>query len=151
MNNVLIVSIIAVVFTQLIKVPFFYYKTGEWSWNIALRTGSMPSSHSAFVVALCSATGHVSGYDSSAYAISFVLAAITIHDAVMVRGESGKQARVINHLTDEIQLVFKSLNITEPRDYREKQLRELIGHTTSEVLGGVICGLLITFIYFSLV
>lgn len=148
MNDVVAVSILCMVIAQAVKIPFYYVKTGEWSLSIAFSTGSMPSSHTAVVVGLASSVGNISGTESVSFAIALVFAAITIHDAVKVRGESGKQARVINSLSTELTLLYKSLDLTNAKEFREQNLKELIGHTYSEVLGGIIVGLFVTYIYF---
>ncbi len=148
MNDVVVVSILCMVIAQAVKIPFYYVKTGEWSLSIAFSTGSMPSSHTAVVVGLASSVGKISGTESVSFAIALVFAAITIHDAVKVRGESGKQARVINSLSTELTLLYKSLDLTNDKEFREQNLKELIGHTYSEVLGGIIVGLFVTYIYF---
>ncbi len=148
MNDVVVVSILCTIIAQAVKIPFYYVKTGEWRLSIAFSTGSMPSSHTAVVVGLASSVGHISGTDSTSFAIALVFAAITIHDAVKVRGESGKQARVINSISTELTLLYKSLDLTNAKEFREQNLKELIGHTYSEVLGGIIMGLFVTYIYF---
>ncbi len=147
-NDIIAVSFLCMVVAQVIKIPFYYLKTGEWNKQIVFSTGSMPSSHAAVVVGLASATGQTVGFDSPSFAIAFVFAAITIHDAVKVRGESGKQAKAINSLTTELSLLYQSLNMSADRYKREQNLKELIGHTYSEVLGGILTGLLVTYIYF---
>ncbi len=147
-NDILVIAFLCMLVAQLIKVPFYFLKTGKWNFEIAFSTGSMPSSHTAVVVGLASATGQTVGFSSPEFAIAFVFAGIIIHDAVKVRGESGKQAKVINNLTSELTLLYKSLNMTTDKQDREQNLKELIGHTYSEVFGGVLVGLLVTYIYF---
>ncbi len=148
MNDIVIVAILCMLVAQVIKIPFFYIKTGKWSMGIAFSTGSMPSSHTAVVVGTAIATAYETGVDSAVFGVAFVYAAITIHDAVKVRGESGKQAQVINIITRELQLLYESLDLQKDRAYREKKLKELIGHTHSEVLGGIVTGILVAYIYF---
>ncbi len=148
MNNVVIVAILCMIIAQVIKIPFYYIKTGKWSYQIAFSTGSMPSSHTAVVVGTAIATAHETGVESAVFGVALVYATITIHDAVKVRGESGKQAQVINIITRELHLLYESLDLQKGREYREKKLKELIGHTYSEVLGGIITGVLVAYIYF---
>lgn len=150
MNNALMAALWAMFLAQWVKVPIWYYKKGEWSWSIVTSTGSMPSSHSAFVCALATGVGIVDGVKSTTFAIAVVFALITIHDAIKVRGESGKQAKVINHLVNDIAALYNTLNIKEQKQ-RDAKLKELIGHTSSEVVGGIIFGISIAFIYFYLV
>ena len=55
---------------------------------------------------------------------------------------------MINSLSTELTLLYKSLDLTNAKEFREQNLKELIGHTYSEVLGGIIVGLFVTYIYF---
>lgn len=148
MNDIVIVAFLCMIIAQVVKIPFYYIKTGKWNFAIALSTGSMPSSHTAVVVGTAIATAFQAGLDSAVFGVALVYASITIHDAVKVRGESGKQAQVINIITRELQLLYESLDLQKGRAYREKKLKELIGHTYSEVLGGVVTGALVAYIYF---
>ena len=97
------------------------------NWRqVLFGTGGMPSSHSAFVSALC-----VSIYASSGLTVSFLLAlgfaVITIRDAVGVRQEVGHHARVLNQLITE-----QGLNIPP--------LPVKTGHKPIEVFVGIIVG-----------
>ncbi len=150
MNHILISALWAMILAQWLKVPLLYIKKGVWDWQISISTGSMPSSHSSFVVALATAVGLSEGFDSAVFAVACVFALITVHDAIKVRGESGKQAKVINDLVADLSSLYVTLNIKEQKE-REKKLKELIGHTTSEVVGGVILGIVVASIYFYLI
>ena len=67
------------------------------------------------------------------FAIALVLATVVMYDARGVRQESGKQARVLNQM---LQTVFTGHPITDA------ELKELIGHTTLQVLVGGVIGIL---------
>ncbi len=150
MNDILIASLWSMILAQWLKVPILYFKKGEWDWQIFVSTGSMPSSHSSFVVALATSVGIVEGFDSAVFAVACVFALITVHDAIKVRGESGKQAKVINDLVAELGNVYKLLNLKTQKE-REQKLKELIGHTTTEVVGGIVLGIFVATFYFYLV
>ncbi len=75
---------------------------------------------------------------------------ITIHDAVMVRGESGKQAVVINELVMMVDELGQSINPKNAKEVRQDKLKTLIGHTGTEVLAGLILGIVWPIIYFLL-
>lgn len=49
------------------------------------ETGGMPSSHSAFVSALCTAAGLTEGFSSTLFLVSAGFSAIIIHDAIHIR------------------------------------------------------------------
>src|SRR5437763_4808905 len=92
----------------------------------------MPSSHSALVTALATATGRVAGFGSAAFAITVVLASIVMYDAAGVRRAVSLQARILNQMIDE---AFQG------HPFAEKRLRELIGHTPIQVIVGGLLGI----------
>lgn len=151
MNEILFVAIMGMVLAQLIKFPIYYLKHGKVYPPIILSTGSMPSSHTSFVVSLATAIGISSGTDSAVFAVAVVFAMITLHDAVKVRGESGKQAVVINELVLMVDELGQSINPKNDREVRQDKLKTLIGHTGSEVLAGLILGVVWPTIYFLLI
>ena len=61
-------------------------------------SGGMPSSHSATVCGLTTAAGLKYGAGSFEFAISFILSMVVMYDAVGVRQETGKQARLLNSI-----------------------------------------------------
>ena len=61
-------------------------------------SGGMPSSHSATVCALVTATCYEYGAGSFEFAISLILAIIVMYDAMGVRRETGIQAQVLNDM-----------------------------------------------------
>lgn len=151
MNQILFVAIMGMVFAQLLKFPIYYMKYGKVYPQIILSTGSMPSSHTSFVISLATAIGFSEGTDSAVFALAVVFAMITLHDAVMVRGESGKQAMVINELVQMVDELGQSMNPKNDKQERQAKLKTLIGHTGSEVLAGLALGIVWPIIYFVLI
>ena len=98
-------------------------------------TGGMPSAHSSSVVAVATAVGLFYGFLSIISLISMSLAIVTMFDAAGVRRAVGKQAKVLNKMTDELY---------ERGQIGETRLKELLGHTPMEVLAGAFLGLIIT-------
>ena len=76
------------------------------------------------------------GVGSVAFAISFILAVIVIHDARGVRLEAGKQAKILNHLLHD-------LREGGLHPMSDTQLKELVGHTPLQVFVGSLLGILI--------
>ena len=148
MNHILIASLLSMVFAQVVKVPIYYYKKRKFRPSMMFSTGSMPSSHTAFVVTMVIMTGFIEGLNSSIFAVATIFALITIHDAVKVRGESGKQAKIVNQLVSDFTGMYEMMNLKTPVERTEK-LKELIGHTTAEVFGGLVSGIIIALIYIS--
>lgn len=105
--------------------------------------GGMPSSHSALVVALAISTGHQCGVHSSDFAIAAAFAAVVMYDAMGVRRAAGEQAKIINQMVDEWldKTYWKDKNLPQI-----KQLKEMLGHTPLEVIGGIIVGVVVSLI-----
>lgn len=100
--------------------------------------GGMPSSHTSTVVALAISIGFYQGLASAEFALAMIFAIIVIHDAVGVRLETGKQAKVLNTMMFESE-AFKDLDF-------EKQLKEYVGHTPSQALAGAIVGIIVSIV-----
>lgn len=96
--------------------------------------GGMPSTHTAGVAALSTSVGLTQGFNSALFAIALVLTIIVIFDAQVVRRASSRQAKVLNKLIEDI--YFK-------RGIKEESLKELLGHTPVEVLGGIVLGVVV--------
>jgi acid phosphatase family membrane protein YuiD len=138
-NRVLISAFLAWAIAQLSKTIYELFRQRKLVVSRLVSSGGMPSSHSALVTGLATATGRLDGVGSTAFAISVVLAGIVMYDAAGVRRAVSLQARILNQMLDE---AFAG------RPIAEKRLRELIGHTPVQVfvggLLGIIVGLLVT-------
>jgi acid phosphatase family membrane protein YuiD len=133
-NQVLLSALIPWSLAQIVKVPLEYFSTKRWNWSLLLRAGGMPSSHSALVAGACHAIGLRAGFSSPMYAISFVLAMIVIYDATGIRRQAGKHAEIINAMIEDL---------ATGHPLQQEKLREVLGHTPLEAVGGTILGLLI--------
>ncbi len=136
-NRVLIAALIAWGTAQIIKVPIQYLRWHRWSWAPLFTVGGMPSSHSALIVGATNAVGLYFGYASPIFAIGVALAMIVTYDAAGVRRQAGMHAERINVLFDEL---------LQGHIWDEDELREVLGHTPLEVLGGILWGLAVTII-----
>lgn len=133
-NRILISGIIAWSLAQIIKVPLNYLTERRWDWALLLRAGGMPSSHSALVTAVAHTIGLFSGFDTPVYALAVAIAIIVIYDATGIRRQAGKHAEVINAMVRDL---------THGHPLQEERLREVLGHTPLEALGGMLLGLLV--------
>jgi len=136
-NRVLMAALVAWSLAQIIKLPLHYMLHHEWNWALLLSAGGMPSSHSALVTGAFMAVGLQEGFNTPLFAVAFVLAMIVVYDATGVRRAAGDQARVINLMIDEL---------LTGHPLAEKELKEVLGHTPREVLGGIILGLVIAYL-----
>ena len=135
-NQVFIACFLAWFIAQLIKVVLTYFFENRFDASRFVGSGGMPSSHTSFVTSLATAVGLVSGYESSEFALSLILALVVMYDAAGVRRSVGKQAQILNAIIDDFQKHRKD-------PLNEERLKELIGHTPIEVFAGAILGILI--------
>ncbi len=126
-------SLLSWAVAQVIKVLITWWMDKKFDWRRCFGMGGMPSSHSAFVFSMALMCGLQEGFSSAVFAVSFMLMAIVIYDALGVRAETGKQGAVLNQLIREV--------LIEGKPITEDRLKELVGHTPLEVLGGVLVGL----------
>jgi acid phosphatase family membrane protein YuiD len=80
------------------------------------------------------AIGLYHGLDNPLFALGVAITMIVIYDAAGVRMQAGIHAQRINVLFNE--LLHGHL-------VDEKELREVIGHTPLEVVGGILLGLVV--------
>jgi uncharacterized protein len=131
-NRVLLISLAACLLTQAMKLVIELVKNQKLNFRVLVETGGMPSSHSALVVALASEVGLNSGWKSTEFAIATVVAFIVMYDAAGVRQAAGKQARILNQITDEF--------FAGKHELAETRLKELLGHTPVQVIVGAAMG-----------
>lgn len=124
---------------QGIKVLISLWLDKKLDWRRCFGMGGMPSSHSAFVFSLMLSIAVKETVASTDFALAFALAAVVIYDAMGVRRETGKQGEVLNQILSQV--------LVEGKPITEKQLKELVGHTPLEVIGGVIVGSLVTLFF----
>ncbi|WP_028549368.1 divergent PAP2 family protein [Paenibacillus sp. UNC451MF] len=142
MNRALTTALFTVGLAQLAKVPLAYQQTGKLDWSNLLRTGGMPSSHSAGVASLASYVALKRGVTSIHFATASMLGLIVMFDAMGIRRQAGIIATEVNDLGDTVaQLAEKDPSLSHEK--REKQLEERLGHLPQEVLGGALIGVLI--------
>jgi acid phosphatase family membrane protein YuiD len=131
-NGILIIALTAWGIAQALKVPMEYFRTRKWSWAMLMAAGGMPSSHSALIVGATQAIGLYHGYDDPLFALGVVVTMIVTYDAAGVRRQAGMHAERINLLFEEL---------LHGHIWDEEELREVLGHTPLEVVGGILLGL----------
>lgn len=131
-NHILVAAFLAWAAAQISKTVYECIRFREIKFSRLVSSGGMPSSHSALVTGLATATGRLTGLDSPAFAIAAVLAGIVMYDAAGVRRAVSIQARILNQMIDD---AFQG------KPFAEKRLRELIGHTPVQVFVGALLGI----------
>ena len=135
-NRIFVSAVLGWFIAQVLKTIIHLFLTKQFVAERMIGSGGMPSSHSATVCALATATGMVYGGGSFEFAIAVILAIIVMHDAMGVRRETGIQAKVINEMLEVFTNMGKKMSA-------EEKLKEFVGHTPLQVLAGAILGILI--------
>ncbi|MBI9050653.1 MAG: divergent PAP2 family protein [Anaerolineaceae bacterium] len=128
-NYPLLSGLIAWLLAQALKPVVYFLVHRDWHWGLWLSPGGMPSSHSSLMVATTVSIGLFDGFDSAAFAIAVPISMIVIYDAAGVRRQAGFHAQRINYLIKELLAGHQISDV---------QLKEVIGHSPLEVVGGTI-------------
>ena len=136
-NKIFMTTLSAWIIAQTVKVTIGVVRQKKFDFRWFVGTGGMPSSHAAGASCLATAVGLEYGFNSVYFALAAAFALVVMFDAQGVRRASGKQARILNKITEDI---YWQGRIDESR------LRELIGHTPFEVIVGFLLGVLIAFL-----
>ena len=107
-------------------------------FGILVQQRGMPSSHSSLVVSAMISIGLNLGFDSPLFGLATALAMIVVYDAAGVRRQAGIQAQKINQLIEEL---------LSGHPISEEQLKEVLGHTPSQVFAGIFLGIIISLSY----
>lgn len=135
-NKAFLAGLIAWFVAQVSKTIIYLIVNKKLRLERMFGGGGMPSSHSATVSGLCTATGMLYGGGSIEFAVTFCLAMIVMYDAMNVRMETGRQGKVLNDMLEIFQNMGKSIS-------PEERLKELVGHTPTQVLAGCLTGILV--------
>lgn len=136
-NRILLAGITGWASAQVLKAVIHAILTKDFSIERLFGDGGMPSGHSATVSAMAMKSLMIYGAGSFEFAISAMLAIIVMHDAMGVRLETGKQAKIINEM---MELLTKKDFV---KAFSEDKLEEFVGHTPVQVGAGCVLGLLI--------
>ncbi|MFW5713822.1 MAG: divergent PAP2 family protein [Brevefilum sp.] len=137
-NPVFFACLLASIMAQILKLPLEYLRTKQWDWSLIFGTGGMPSSHSAVVTAAAVSVGHYVGFDTPMFGLAFAIATVVVYDATNIRRQAGFHAQQINRIVKE---VFQG-KVKPVKELQE--LREVLGHSWAEALGGIALGILVS-------
>jgi len=133
-NKIFITTLSAWIIAQALKVTMGFLREKKFDFRWFVGTGGMPSSHTAGASCLATTIGYAYGFDSAYFALAASFAIVVMFDAQGVRRASGRQARILNKITEDIYWQGR---------IHEGRLREFIGHTPVEVFAGMLLGIAI--------
>ena len=134
-NDILMCALTSFAIAQFLKVMIDWAVNRNFNFRRTFGMGGMPSSHTAFLVALTSMIALREGMGSTSFALSAAITMVVVYDAMGVRLQTGKQSKVINRILHRM--------LVEGQPLGDADLQELIGHTSTEVFFGAVIGLFI--------
>lgn len=145
-NPIFLSAVFSLLIAQFVKalINVFRYRSRSFKDVVVTlfwKTGGMPSSHSALVVALVTSIGIVEGADTSVFILALFFALVVIRDAMGVRRSAGLQARSLNVLGKELS---NRLGIAF------HPVKEVQGHSPAQVLAGSLLGFFIALAFCTL-
>lgn len=139
-NRMLLSSLYSWAAAQILKTIIYWVTNKKLDLHRIVGDGGMPSGHSATVTALATTAAIEYGLDSPVFAIAAILAIVVMHDAMGVRLEAGKHAKIINEMNEFMhRMVNDDIKV-------EAKLKEFVGHTPLQVFFGAILGLVMAII-----
>ena len=112
--------------------------TTEEALEWLVRSGGMPSGHSASFFGATTVIGLAEGFSSTIFALALCMTIIIIYDAMNVRYAVGEQGKILNEIVEH----------HGHKRHGEKKLKVVEGHTLPQVVVGavigVVCGLLVS-------
>ena len=133
-NKIFMTTLSAWVIAQVLKVSIGVMLQKKFDFRWLVSTGGMPSAHAAGASCLACSIGFEYGFNSVYFALAASFAIVVMFDAQGVRRATGRQARILNKITEDIYWQGR---------FDEGRLRELIGHTPIEVIAGFLLGIII--------
>lgn len=133
-NDILKVVILSFIIAQLIKVLSYSIRKKSLYLHGFFESGGLPSGHSAIVASLTAMVYFRESFSTLFYVCLF-FSLIIMYDAVGVRQETGKQAKVLLSIVKRL----KIKNVPS--------LKVFVGHNLLEVLLGAVVGVLVAVIF----
>jgi uncharacterized protein len=145
-NDIFLSAVFSLLIAQFIKSIVLIFKARAKSFRDVIatflwKTGGMPSSHSALAISIAASIAIVDGPNTSLFILALFFALVVIRDAMGVRRAAGLQAKALNQLGKEL---ASKLGIAF------HPVREVHGHSPSEVIVGGLLGFFIALAFCTL-
>lgn len=125
---------------QCLKIVIDLVVQKKISFKSLWTSGGFPSTHGGITASITTLMRLLYGYESPEFAIAFCFSFLFWYDAVNVRYEAGQHASYINRISEELDDIFDLWG-------KMVLLKERLGHTFIEVVGGVLIGITLTIMW----
>ncbi|XP_076903490.1 uncharacterized protein LOC143558554 [Bidens hawaiensis] len=133
-NPTFVSGFFAWLMAQSLKVVLHFCFDKKLDLRIMCSSGGMPSSHSSLCTALTTSVAICHGVADSLFPVCLGFTLIVMYDAIGIRRHAGMQAQVLNLIVEDL---FQGHPISK------RKLKELLGHTPSQVIAGALLGILV--------
>ena len=144
-NKMFVAPILGWTVAQILKTIIHFIITKSFQAERLVGSGGMPSSHSATVVSLMYATAACKGIEGFEFPMATALAIIVMYDAMNVRMETGKQSIVLNFFLKNEEIMSQLKDVSR-EEWPRIILKEYVGHTPLQVLGGIVTGIVVGYL-----
>ncbi|KAF7826182.1 Acid phosphatase/vanadium-dependent haloperoxidase-related protein [Senna tora] len=162
-NPTFVSGLLAWIVAQSLKVVINFFLERKWDLRLLCASGGMPSSHTALCTALTTSVAFCHGVADSLFPVCLGFSLIVMYDAIGVRRHAGMQAESLKTSGTSLILAChrssfeisknalqekpKVLNLIvadlfQGHPISERKLKELLGHTPSQVFGGALIGII---------
>lgn len=143
-NKMFMAPLLSWAIAQVVKTILNFILTKKFNPERLIGSGGMPSCHSATVIGLMYSTAYCCGIEGFEFPLATTLAIIVMYDAMNVRMETGKQSMIINFFLKNEEITSQLKNIRK-EEWPKIILKEYVGHTPSQVLGGIVTGIIVAY------
>jgi len=134
------IPLIIIASVQILKLIIESWRN-KFTWNHLFSNGGMPSSHSALAASATTIIALEYGAESPLFVLALVFTLVVVWDAFTIRYQLGNHGQMINRLVKEL---------PDNKEYQFPLLIERWGHKASEVIVGIILGVIFTYLLYAL-
>ena len=138
-NHLINIGFLGWFIAQLLKVIAVFVECKKLDFSRFVGSGGMPSSHAATMASTSTGILYICGFNSVEFALALFFSLIVMYDAAGVRRATGEQAKILNK-------IIYDWNIMDEKE-RIFELKELIGHTKFQVFLGSVLGIAVALLY----
>ncbi|MFQ6619877.1 hypothetical protein Gotur_000711 [Gossypium turneri] len=152
-NPTFVSGLFAWFIAQSVKIFLNFFIERKWDFRILFASGGMPSSHSALCTALTTSVAICHGIADSLFPVCLGFSLIVMYDAIGVRRHAGMQAahmpwdfhlhNLVLGVTDLMVLNMIVEDLFQGHPISQRKLKELLGHTPSQVFAGAMLGIVV--------
>lgn len=133
LNKIFQAGVFSWVIVNALKIIIYYLKNKKVDFSLAIKTGNMPSSHTATITGIATMLYFKEGF-SDLFFFAVFLAIFIIYDSVTLRKQVGEHSLVIREMLKN--RIFLEVN-------KKYKITKYLGHNIIEVFFGFIVGLIV--------